>query len=320
MWLIFLCYLLMASTFTIAKTALFYMQPVYFIAFRMIIAGIFLLSYLVLFKPAKLKYNRNDIKLFLMIIIFHIYCAYILEFWALQYMKSAKVCLLYNLSPFITAFLSYFLFKKTLSLKKWVALIAGFASMLPIIIAQSAADTIAFGFGFLSLAEGALLLGIASASYGWLVMKELVFTRKYSTLMVNGWGMLIGGIACLITAFIVEGFHPFILNSEPTDLFGAKLLPHLGIGTTSLVMAFGCMMSLILIANIIGYNLYASLLRQYSATFLSFAGFITPFFASIFGWIFLKETLTAPFFISLFMTMISLYFFYQDELRDGSFS
>ena len=100
MWLIILFYLLMASTFTIAKTAIFYVKPIYFIAFRMLIAGSCLLAYFHFLNPEKGRVRFADIKLFAQIIIFHIYLAYVLEFWALQYISSSKVCLLYNLSPF----------------------------------------------------------------------------------------------------------------------------------------------------------------------------------------------------------------------------
>ena len=79
-------------------------------------------------------------------------------------------------------------------------------------------------------------------------------------------------------------------------------------------MSVGCMASLIILANFIGYNLYGYLLRHYSATFLSLAGFITPFFTIILGWFFLSEQLTLPFLVSFVLTIFSLYLFYRQEL------
>lgn len=314
MWLILLFYLMMASTFTIAKTAVFYVKPIYFIAFRMLLAGTFLLGYFYFLKPEKWNIKRKDAKLFVYIVIFHIYLAYVLEFWALQYISSSKVCLLYNLSPFITAGLCYFLYSQKLTKQQWVALIIGFGGMLPVLASSSYAEVILSHFGVFSTAELALILAVGSSAYGWILMKELISQHGYTPGLVNGIGMAGGGILALITAIIWEGVYPLNWARVPQDLIGMWLLPQLGAGGTTIVMAVGCMAALIIIANLIGYNLYGYLLKTYSPTFLSFAGFITPFFAVIFGWIFLFEVPTMAFFLSLGLTIASLYLFYRDEI------
>ena len=227
MWLIFILYLLMASTFTLAKTAVFYMHPIYFIGLRMIIAGGALLGYLFWFKKEHWRSIASDRWQFAKIIIFHIYCAYVFEFWALQYLTSSKTCLLYNLSPFITALLTYFLFNHKLSAQKWMGLIVGFAAMLPILVAHTVQENALIGWGFLSLPELALLFAVASAAYGWIIMKDLVLHKGYNPMMVNGTGMIGGGIAALLTALYFEGFSPFLWPStaqdRPRDHFNASI-------------------------------------------------------------------------------------------------
>ena len=69
--------------------------------------------------------------------------------------------------------------------------------------------------------------------------------------------------------------------------------------------------ALIIIANIICYNLYGYLLSRYSATFLSFAGFMTPLFAAGLGWLFLNEQVTWHFFATIFMVIFGLYLFHE---------
>lgn len=315
MWLIFLLYFLMASTFTLAKTAVSYMHPIYFIGLRMIIAGSGLLGYLAWFKPEHWRSLDSQRWQFAQIVIFHIYCAYIFEYWALQYITSSKACLLYNLSPFITALIVYLLFKHKLTAQKWIGLAIGFAAMLPILATHSYQEDYFSGIGFLSLPELSLLFAVISAAYGWIVMKDLVVNKGYNPMMVNGIGMAGGGIAALLTAFIFEGFCPFLWPSSADDRVGAWLMPLFGATGTTIFMGFACMLALIIISNVVGYNLYGNLLRRYSATFLSFAGFMTPFFASLFGWYFLAEPLTMTFFISLAITVIGLYLFYEDEMR-----
>jgi drug/metabolite transporter (DMT)-like permease len=315
MWLIVLFYLLMASTFTLAKTAVFYMHPIYFIGLRMIIAGGILLGYLFWFKKEHWRSIATGRWQFAQIAFFHIYCAYVFEFWALQYLTSSKACLLYNLSPFFTALLMYLLFNHKLSAQKWMGLLIGFVGMLPILIAHTVQENLFIGWGFLSLPELALLFAVASACYGWIIMQDLVVQKGYNPMMINGVGMSGGGIAALLTAFIFEGFSPFLWPNTAHDALGNILMPILGPKMTTIAIGIGCLLALIIIANIIGYNLYGNLLRKYSATLLSFAGFITPFFASIFGWIFLAEPLTMPFIASLAFTILGLYLFYEDEMR-----
>lgn len=317
MWLIIFCYLLMASTFTLAKAAVFYMKPIYFIAFRMLIAGSLLLAYIKCFKKKHWRFASADIKPFFFIALFHIYLAYILEFWSLQYISSSKVALLYNLSPFITALLFYLLYKQGLSVKKWIALIGGFLGMLPILIAQTDNEYLLHEFGFLSLAELGVLVAIGAAAFGWIIMKELIVKREYNPIMVNGIGMLIGGAFAMITAPFFEQFDPFHWNAIPAGIIGQSILTFFGQVGGVITMSFLCMILLILISNIIAYNLYGSLLRIYSPTFLSFAGFLTPFFATFFGWLFLNESIEPTFFISLLSTIAFLYLFYQEELKNS---
>src|SRR5438552_6442085 len=102
MLLIIVLYMLLASTFTIAKAVLLYVQPIFFIGLRMVLAGSLLLGYTYLFRRSWIRFTSAHWPLFAQIIIFHIYLAYTLEFIALQTISSAKACLLYNLSPFIT--------------------------------------------------------------------------------------------------------------------------------------------------------------------------------------------------------------------------
>ena len=127
---VFFMYMLFASTFTLGKAALDYVDPMFFIGIRMIIAGILLLGYCY---TSGYRFQRNfwkDWKLFLSIILFHIYVAYVLEFWSLQYVTSFKTCFFYNLSPFITALFSYISFSEKLTHKQWLGLTIGFVGFI----------------------------------------------------------------------------------------------------------------------------------------------------------------------------------------------
>jgi drug/metabolite transporter (DMT)-like permease len=74
---------------------------------------------------------------------------------------------------------------------------------------------------------------------------------------------------------------------------------------------------MIFIANILFYNLYGYLLKRYTATFLSFAGFVTPLFAAYFEWLFFGALMPIEFFITIIIVGFGIYLFYQEELNQG---
>lgn len=302
MILILAMYMLFASTFTIGKVVLSLSDPIFFIGVRMTIAGILLLAYHSFVEGKSLRIDRNQWGLFILIALIHIYLAYITEFWALQYVLSAKACLLYNFSPFLTALFTYALFRETLSYQKIAGLIVGFLGFLPILIASSPEELAAGHWGFISLAELVLLISVTSSVCGWLIFKKLLIQGN-SPWLINGCGMTIGGLFALATSWILEGKPHIGFTNSPEEIM--------------LFIQYTVLM--IIIANVIGYNLYGYLLHHYSPTLLSFFGFTTPLFAAVYGTIFLKEPVSFAFFVSVALVSIGLYLFYQQELKELSY-
>ncbi len=293
---IVILYALCASTFTICKALLEYVKPFFFIAVRMLVAGGLLLAYSFWKDRNCFIIKKRDWLLFGQIILFHVYFAYILDLWSLQYITSSKSSFLYNLSPFMAALFSYFYFSEKMTTKKWLGLLIGFCGFLPEMIIKASSSSLSATL-FLSFPELVLLIAVTSAVYGWITLRKLVKDGGYSPVMVNGIGMVGGGLLALLTSYIVEGWQA----SPIFDFWPFVKL-------TALI---------ILVCNIIFYNFYGYLLTKYTATFLSFAGFITPLFAALFGWLFLGELVNWTFFLSFIVVCIGLYIFYQEELRQG---
>lgn len=309
MILIIVLYMLLASTFTIGKSVLQYVQPVFFIAVRMMLAGGLLLGYAYFFDRSHWKFSKQDILLFLKLATFHIYCAFVFEFMALKTMLSAKACLLYSFSPFITALFSYFMFHNRLTLRQMAGLMIGFLGFIPVL--ASSALTEGASFFFLSSAELFLLLSVVSSVYGWILLKQAMDRGGYSPIMVNGCSMLIGGIFALCTSLLYEGV-PVVYRSVA---YTQGPLESLFNGSVDGIVLFGLYtILLILIANVVFYNLYGYLLMRYSMTLLSFAGFTCPLFAAFYGWLFLDEIISSSFMISLVAVILGLTLFYQHEL------
>ena len=108
---------------------------------------------------------------------------------------------------------------------------------------------------------------------------------------------LVTGILSLVASLFFETWNP--------------------IPVTNFANFFWLTILIIIIGNFICYNLYGLLLKRYTATFLSFAGFSIPLFTVLLQCIFFASGITLDFFISAFFASLGLFVFYQEELRHG---
>lgn len=263
----------------------------------MLIGGLVILAFLALFKKSALKCKKSHIFPLILLSISSVYLTNIFEFWGLQYLTAAKACFIYSLSPFLTAVFSYFQFKEKLTSRKLLGLIVGFIGFLPVLLSQSGAEELLGGFSFLSWAELSLIAATVTSVYGWVLLRKLGKDEKISPLMANASSMSLGGLIALTHSFFVDSWVPTPIT-DYTGFFQGIVL-------------------MIIISNLICYNLYGWLLKWFTATFLSFAGLTTPLFAAFFGWLILNETVSWGFFLSVGVILFGLWLVYAEELRLG---
>lgn len=292
---ILLLYALFASVFTISKTGLEYTQPFFFVGSRMALAGIILLAYQYFSDKESFRFKKEHFWQLIRLAAFNIYLTNVFEFWGLKYLTSVKTCFIYSLSPFLSALFSYFIFSEKMTWKKWLGLGIGSAGLLPILITHTPSEESAGHFFMFSWAEIAVMGAAVCSVYGWILLRQLVKDGGYTPYMANGLSMLIGGAFSLAHSYAVEDWNPV-----PVQQF----LPY-----------FECVILLIVISNLVCYNLYGVLLKRFSATFMSFAGFTTSIFTALFGWIFLGEVMTWPYYLSFAIIFPGLLIFYQEELQ-----
>jgi len=295
----------MGATFSIVKLILDnYTDPFFLVGYRMTLAGLLLLGYVYLFKKTSLKIkSKSDWLVFIKVVLCHVYICYICEFWSQKYLAPAKVALLFNLTPFITAGLSYLMYRQKQSLKKISSLIIGFLGFLPIFITHDPGEMKAGGLLLFSWPEIILLISIISAAYGWLLVEQLTVKKDYSILFVNGFAMLWGGILATFTSYWVGNFGISDLarawNPWPFTNFGMLTL---------------WILILILFSNLIFYNVYAWLMQRYSPTFLSFSGLTIPLFAALWEWLIFGIVIPWPFWLSLTIVSLGLALYYREEM------
>lgn len=293
MILILILNALFAITFNLGKEVVSVVPPIFFLGVRMVLAGLLLLGFVRFYKKDSLKIDKKDYGNFFIIIFFHIYASYIGEFVSLQYVPSSKVALLFNLSPFITALLCYFIFGQKLSKKQFIGLCIGFLGFLPLILFTSS-DVNAVNMALAPI-DLMLLMAITTACIGWITMDTLTTNNRYSFFFVNSVGMIGGGFLCLLTSYATETW------------------PSLQFACTNTIFLKNLFL-LILIGNVICYNLYGFLLKKYSATLLSFFGATIPLFSALFGWLWYNEIVGWPFFLTFICVTTGLYIFYKEEL------
>lgn len=298
MWLILLLNALFALSFTIAKAVLSYGKPLFFVGVRMVAAGAILVTY-ARYRYGKQALNiaRKDWPKVILLSLTHIYLTYIFDLLALQHMSSSKGAFIYNLSPFITAFLSYFYFSEVMTVKKWVGLLIGFSGFLPEFILSNSSSGEGSAFSFLSWAEIMMICSVIASCFGWVILRSFV-QKNYTPYALNGIAMLLGGFGTLLTSALYERWD----LSSP--VFSVQ--PFLAL--TALI---------IVVSNIFLYNMYGFLLKKYTATFISFTGFVIPLFAALFGWVFLGEQISWHFVFSICVVTGGLWLFYSEDLRQG---
>lgn len=270
--------------------------PFFVAGFRFFGAGVILLS---LYYAQHKQLIKKQLPQLLCVSFFkYALCLYTLSAigfsWGMQYVDPVKACFVFVLAPFITALLLYFVKKEQLTTKKTVGLSIGFAAVIPIIL-QAAHGTAHAAPWHLAML-GYLVFGCAvvAFAYGWILNQEMHKIIHVPSILITGSALIVGGFTTLMLGFLMQGHHFFVMHV--TDDFWWLLL------LFSMITA-------------ISYNLYASLLKRYSATFVAFASFLEPAFGLLYAAVFLGQPVSTTSFVSLTALGFGLYIFYQEELR-----
>lgn len=292
MILILMLYVFLAATFTIGKMLLFFLPPFFLTAVRMTLAGTMLLFFWKITQAGSKSFKIHDIATLLGLSVIHILIPYSAEFVALQSISPACAALMFNLTPFFSAFFSYIYFKERMTLNKWIGFLIGFSGIGWFVYAESYGNAC---WDFNS-AYPLMLLAVISGAWGWVYFRKLALAG-YSPFLINGTAMLFAGMQSYFISKLIEGTVTFDWSQLGQFLF--------------------LLMTIIMLANILFYNLYGYLLKKYTATLLSFVGCFTPLFTAVFDYLFLGSSVDIVFIISIIMVSFGIYMFYKEELRQG---
>ncbi|MCL5436631.1 MAG: DMT family transporter [Candidatus Dependentiae bacterium] len=283
MFLVVLLYAIFGFSFTLGKMMVVHAHPLFAVGIRMLTGGIILLAWAFTRTKPRCYPQKSDLKYYALLTIFAIFIPYSLRLWALQEVSTMKAALLFNTAPFFTALAAVIFTCERINRFQVFSLFVGFAGTIPILLTGSPTEDI-ISWGFLSIYELALILSAASMGASFLITHQLVKYRGCPPYLANGMSTFFGGALAFGSSALLEP-HP-------------------------IKTSFGCFATVMLVqlilSNIICSNLQASLLKRYSPTFISFAGFLAPLFASIYGVVLFGERFSWHFFASFVLIGLGL--------------
>lgn len=302
--LVVLLYATWSSVFSLAKVALQDSPPVFLTGFRMLLGSAIILGFLAIARRSSLKLTRKQIFSLGLLGFFSVYLSNVLEFSGLSGpngLTAAKACFIYGLSPFFAPLFSYLHFKEKMNGRKWIGMMIALFGTVPVLLLQNGSE--GFDFNFFSgptlMPTLALIGATLSSVYGWVLLRVAVKDSSISPITANGVSMLFGGLMALVHSTFIDSWQPLPVAADKWGHF----LP--------ITIAITC------ISSVLCYNLYGMLLKRFTATFLSFMGLLSPFFASMHGWLFLDEPVSWVIFASTAILSLGLWIVYSAELKQG---
>jgi drug/metabolite transporter (DMT)-like permease len=265
----------------------------------MLLASVLVLAFLLLFRRSALRIQVKQLLPLGLYGLLSMYLTNALEFWSLQHLSAAKTCFLYSLSPFFAAFFSYLHFGEKMTPRKWTGMGIGCLAILISISLQSGSEKSLIAFLHFSWPELAMVGAVLCSMYGWVLLRLLVKEDSGSSLAANGIGMLLGGLLALGHSYWIDPWPQL----SPTD-------PHFSAFAQGLFL-------LTLISNVICYNFYGWMLKRFTATFLSFAGLMSPLFASFHEWALLSTRPSPLLLFSTLFVALGLWLVYSAEIKQG---
>jgi len=284
--------LIYGSMFSIAKFGLTSGQPVFSIGLKAACGGIISLMIYLLVNHYRPLITKKEWVLLLMLSIFNVYLANVLEIIGLQNISVGKAAFIYNITPFISALFGYIIFHERMTFYKWGGLFLGFSGFIPLFADSLFVENSAVISSAIS--PELMVCGAAVASIiGWTTMKFILQNKSLSPFLCNGISLVLGSLFCFMHAYFFET-QPYIRPGHYVSLLITVCI----VG----IIKFGT-----------AYNLNSFLLIRYTTTLVVFFGFTASLFAGLLGILLFGEPLTFQFIIAVILVSVGLFLFYYEE-------
>ncbi|KAI3430075.1 uncharacterized protein J3R85_008366 [Psidium guajava] len=258
--------------------------PFFVSSFRLIPAGFLLIA----FAASRGRKPPSGLNAWLSITLFALVDASCFQGFLAQGLQSTSAGLgsvIIDSQPLTVAILAALLFGESIGLIGGAGLILGVVGLLILEVPAVAVDN--NNLSLWGSGEWWMLLAAQSMAIGTVMVR---WVSKYSDpVMATGWHMVIGGLPLAIISF---------LNHDPIFTSGLSELS---------VTDISALLYTSICGSAISYGVFYYNATKGSLTKLSSLTFLTPMFASIFGYIFLHETFSPLQLGGAFVTLIAIY-------------
>jgi drug/metabolite transporter (DMT)-like permease len=267
-----------SSTWVAIKIGLETVPPFYSAGIRFFLAFLFL-SIFGIIKGLTFPRNLKDHLFFIRFGIINYLIGYAAIYWGEQYINSGLASVLFAIMPFYTLILSIWLLpSETISLKKVLGLIVGFAGVIIIFSDQ-------IQFNSTNAIYGMIIIAIAPA---FAATGTLIAKRKSGTfhpVMLNTFPIFYCSIAFFLLSLTFENPSQAVFDSN----------------------AVFSIVYLALFGTAIAFALYFWMLSHQSAVLMSMITFVTPPLALMWGWLVLGEQITYFLLVGLVLILSGIF-------------
>ena len=271
------------SAFYFIKIGVSFHDPITVASLRLIIAAIFLYIFFK-FNNYKFEFNFKIIFLIFIIGVIGNFIPFFLISWAEQSIQSNTAGLLLSVAPILALILSHFFTKEDkFTYRKFFAIIIGLIGVIFILDL----DLKNFFNPTLNNSENFLpKVAVIISAFGYVISSILAFKIKNINIV---------SLTTFVTIFAALISLPFLIFYQSNNF------------TLNSFNSFYPLLYLGLFPTAIAFLLRFYLISKAGPIFLSYVAYLIPVFAIIWGYIFLKETISFNIFLGVCFVLAGVY-------------
>jgi drug/metabolite transporter (DMT)-like permease len=281
-WVADTCLLFVAfiwgATFVLVQNAISFLEPLSFNGVRFLLAGLFLLTWLLIFHRPQLKMWNVSLLLSGAFMGFWLFSGYAFQTIGLLYTTSSKAAFITGLSVVLVPLFAFFLLKQ----KPKANAIFG------VLIAVIGLYLLTMN-GELSVNKGDLLVFLCAVSFGMHIVLTGKYSSQFPTLLLTITQIFTAAIFCVISAFFFEDW---------TQMLNGAVLQKAEVWSALLITS--------LLATAFAFLVQTNFQRYTTATRVALIFAMEPVFAALTAYIWANERLTTSALIGCLLILLGM--------------